>query len=156
MTSHCELQIPDIIIQANLQHLDAIFAIENECFSHPWDRASLQNELEELSWSRTYISLCNDTPVGYISFWSIADEYQILKVAVRPPFRQQRIGKRLLDHIIQLGRLEHKAVITLELRESNAGARALYEKSGFLVSGLRKRYYSDTGENAIVMNYYFQ
>ena len=148
---------PDIasisVIPATIHHLDDIVNIEQNSFLSPWDRQALAHEISALRWSRTRIAVCDDVLVGYICFWKVADEYQILKVAVHPEFRRQQIGARMIAHVMTLAKQERITSISLELRESNAAAQALYTGCGFVTDGIRKRYYTDTGEDAILMSY---
>lgn len=141
---------------ASAEDLSAICAIEQECFRIPWDNASIKNELTELSWSRTLVAKKEQQTVGYLCFWTVVDEFQILKVAVRKPFRNQRIAEKLIQAVIEMGKTENIALITLELRQSNQAAKRLYEKVRFQVAGVRPRYYTDTNEDAILMNFEFQ
>ncbi len=140
------------IFPASIAHLDDIVQMERESFLTPWDRSTFEHEITALSWSRTLIAAMDDVPVGYLSFWTVADEYQILKVAVHPQYRRRHIGAGMITHLISLARKERIAAITLELRESNEAAQSLYTACGFQTDGLRKGYYTDTGENAILMS----
>jgi len=89
--------------------------------------------------------------VGYASLWLLVDEAHLTSIAVRQAQRRQGIGEVLLIGIVKLA-LEMKAsLVTLETRASNAGAQALYEKYGFNRVGTRRRYYSDNGEDAVIM-----
>ena len=141
------------IIPANLSHLDVIEAIEQDCFKSPWNRDALRSELSGLSWSRTFLAMKNNTPAGYINFWTVCGEYQILKVAVHSSFRGQRAGVQMIEHLKALAMEEHVSLISLELRAQNTIAQRLYESCGFCTAGTRKGYYTDTGEDAILMNY---
>lgn len=140
------------ILPATIAHLDDIVRIERDSFFSPWDRPALAHEISALSWSRTFIATVDSVPAGYVCFWTVADEYQILKVAVHSEYRRRHIGARMIAHITALAQQERIAAITLELRESNLAAQALYTRCGFQIDGVRKRYYTDTGENAILMS----
>jgi ribosomal-protein-alanine N-acetyltransferase len=90
--------------------------------------------------------------VGYVGVWLMVDEAHVVAIAVREAYRRQGIGERLLHDAIELALANHQESVTLEVRRSNTGAQALYEKYRFLNVGVRKRYYSDNHEDAIVMS----
>lgn len=92
-----------------------------------------------------------DYVVGVVGFWLLFDEAHVITIAVRTSYRQQGIGEYLLLSAIELAMKVQAQVITLEVRPSNKGARALYEKYGFREEGLRVRYYTDNNEDAIIM-----
>jgi ribosomal-protein-alanine N-acetyltransferase len=93
-----------------------------------------------------------DYVVGYVGVWLMVDEAHIVAIAVRGDYRRRGLGELLLAQAIELALNNHQEVVTLEVRRSNLGAQALYEKYRFLHVGLRKRYYSDNGEDAVVMS----
>lgn len=84
--------------------------------------------------------------------WFIIDEVHIATIAVHPDFRQMKIGQQLLAHVIDSAAGEGALHAFLEVRERNQAARKMYQKFGFVEVGVRPRYYSDTGEDAILMN----
>jgi [ribosomal protein S18]-alanine N-acetyltransferase len=89
--------------------------------------------------------------VGMVGLWLLFDEVHIITIAVRQSHQRQGIGEHLLISSIDLAMQLHAEVVTLEVRPSNTGARALYQKYGFKEEGLRRRYYSDNNEDAIIM-----
>lgn len=93
----------------------------------------------------------NQRVVGYASLWLLLDESHLTSIAVREDCRQQGIGELLLICIIDLSVQLNAQVVTLEVRVSNLSAQALYEKYGFAKVGIRRRYYSDNGEDALIM-----
>jgi ribosomal-protein-alanine N-acetyltransferase len=95
--------------------------------------------------------LTTDYLVGYIGVWLMVDEAHIVAVAVREAFRGRALGELLLADAIDLAMENHMESVTLEVRKSNLLAQALYEKYRFLKVGVRKRYYSDNHEDAIIM-----
>jgi ribosomal-protein-alanine N-acetyltransferase len=90
--------------------------------------------------------------VGYVGVWLLVDEAHIVAIAVREAYRRQGIGELLLADAIELALNHHQEVVTLEVRQSNLSAQALYEKYRFLRVGVRRRYYSDNNEDAIIMS----
>lgn len=129
--------------------IDAILAVEQVSFHTPWTRGDFEGELTNpLAY---YLVAENESVVGYVGSWIIFDECHITNIAVSPEARRQGIGEQLLKTLI--ADAEEKGVVatTLEVRPSNAPAIALYEKYGFVTEGIRKRYYADTGEDALIM-----
>jgi ribosomal-protein-alanine N-acetyltransferase len=97
------------------------------------------------------VAECEDSVVGYASMWLMVDEAHLTSIAVRETHRRLGIGEMLIIAMVDLA-LELKAqVMTLETRVSNRAAQALYEKYGFAPAGIRRRYYSDDGEDAVIM-----
>ncbi len=94
-----------------------------------------------------------DTPeiVGYAGLWLLADEAHIVNIAVRPEYRRRGIGEMLLVALIELSLDVGASMITLEVRISNRAAQGLYYKYGFTIRGVRKGYYSDNHEDAVIM-----
>jgi ribosomal-protein-alanine N-acetyltransferase len=90
--------------------------------------------------------------VGFAGFWAMLNEAHIIAIAVRNNYRRKGIGEGLLISVIEVATQLHANVITLEVRASNVIARALYKKYGFRVVGRRPRYYSDNGEDAVLMS----
>jgi [ribosomal protein S18]-alanine N-acetyltransferase len=135
-----------------LEDLPQVLEIESTSFPQPWSWGLFQQELE-FNQIANYLVVCQwDTVLGYVGVWLIVGEIHITTIAVRPTHRRKGIGERLLIAVIALA-LDHKAqVITLEVRESNLEARAMYKKYGFVEVGLRRHYYSETGEDAILMS----
>ena len=130
--------------------IDAVFEIETTSFSHPWSRQSLCDEMENER-ALYIVAVAEDKPIAYMGTWLIFDEAHVTNVAVLPQYRRLGIGQKLLRHMIDI--LKHKGIcsMTLEVRESNFPAQAMYQKLGFEAAGIRKNYYEDTKENAIIM-----
>jgi ribosomal-protein-alanine N-acetyltransferase len=130
--------------------LDEIIAIEQVSFPTPWPRQVFEMELNS-SRSCKRVSKINGAVVGYIIAWKIYDEVHILNLAVHPEHRRKGIGRGLLiDCLRYFSKKGIKSAI-LEVRVRNQDAITLYEKIGFRPIGLRRKYYSDTGEDALVM-----
>jgi ribosomal-protein-alanine N-acetyltransferase len=94
----------------------------------------------------------NDFIVGYVGVWFMVDEAHIVAIAVRESYRGQGLGELLLSRAMDLAMENQQDVVTLEVRRSNLVAQALYEKYRFLKVGVRRRYYSDNHEDAIIMS----
>ena len=134
-----------------LDDLPAVQAIERASFDVPWPPDAYRNELLTNRMATYLVARVEDGIVAFGGMWLMVDEGHIITFAVHPAWRRQHIGDRLLLALLDLAieRGAHEA--TLEVRLSNLPARRLYEKFGFRPVGLRPRYYSDNGEDALVM-----
>lgn len=134
----------------DISHLDEVLVISNLSFNIPWSRESFLKELEN-NFSRYVVAICDDHVVGFGGMWLILDEGHITNIAVHPEYRKNKIGSVILSALFDICKREDATSLTLEVRESNIAAQKLYEKFGFVKEGLRKKYYHDNGENAILM-----
>lgn len=131
--------------------LDEVLAIERASFSMPWSRGAFVYEIEQNRVARCYVIREANRLVGYICVWEVADEMHVTNIAVHPAARRRGIGRALLGSVLEDARQRAMRLVVLEVRPSNAEARALYESFGFRVVGRRRGYYYDTGEDALVM-----
>ena len=131
--------------------VDQRVLLEQQCFAVPWSRESLAYELSENPLSLYIVAEVDSRVVGYVGVWSIVDEGHITNVAVSPDFRRKHIGMALIGTMIDVTGKQGVKAHTLEVRASNAPAIGLYKKFGFAEEGLRKGYYEDNGEDAIIM-----
>ena len=138
------------IDQMQLEDLDQIMAIEQVCFPTAWPRQVFEMELKSPR-SFTRVSKLGDMVVGYVVAWTVYDEGHILNIAVLPEFRRMGIGEDLMTDCLDYFSRRHAKYALLEVRTSNIGAIKLYEKLGFNSIGIRRGYYNDTGEDALVM-----
>jgi ribosomal-protein-alanine N-acetyltransferase len=107
----------------------------------------------ERSWARLWVArhAPGTPPLGFVLVWRAADELNVIDVAVAPESRRLGIARRLLRTVMDDGRATGAAVVLLEVRQSNEAALALYDSLGFLRTSVRRAYYSDNGEDAVVM-----
>ena len=133
------------------EHLGQAAEIERLCFSDPWSEKMLAEHLANPC-SLT-LAAVGDTGrlLGYVGLLAVVDEGYITNVAVRPDCRRHGVAAALLDALEAQGKERELAFLTLEVRQSNAPARALYEKLGYLQAGLRRNYYENPREDAIIM-----
>lgn len=144
------------LVPMSADNVDQIAEIEKECFSRPWSRQMLADELENLSASFIAAQAEDGTILGYAGLNVVLDEGYINNIAVREPYRKQKVASALLDVFIRFSEANGLAFLTLEVRASNKAAIGLYLKHGFEQAGRRKNYYDDPKEDAILMTRYFK
>ncbi|MDR1629757.1 MAG: ribosomal protein S18-alanine N-acetyltransferase [Oscillospiraceae bacterium] len=137
------------------EHLDTIAEIEKECFSVPWSREMLEAELEKDN-ARFFAAYFDGEVAGYAGANNIAGEVYITNVAVRERFRRRGIARALVERLIFVSRQDGTAFVSLEVRQSNAAAIALYHGLGFLKVGERKDFYEDPAEDAYIMTLFLK
>ncbi len=139
------------INEARPSDLDAILDIEGRSFPTPWPRESFEQELS-LPFAGLFVLRGGDEQVwGYASIWVVDTEIHLLTLAVEEGRRREGLGRALLSHVEETGIHRGGRYLFLEVRRSNEGAIVLYRNSGYTQVGVRKSYYSDNGEDAIVM-----
>jgi ribosomal-protein-alanine N-acetyltransferase len=132
------------------EDLDEVMAIERTSFRYPWSSRFFLEELQ-VPCARSVLALIDGKIVGYVLFWLLADEVDVHNIAVHANFRRQGIGQALLRQVLAQARQRTSSRVTLEVRVSNMPAQKLYQSVGFVCTGLRKAYYSDDGEDALIM-----
>lgn len=139
------------IVPMSTDHLDEVAALEQICFSDPWSRNLLAQELDN-ALSAFLVALDGGGRVaGYAGLQVILDEGTITNIAVRPDCRRQGVAGKLLQVFLDFARGNRLAFLTLEVRASNYDAIALYGSRGFRSAGRRKNYYRQPQEDAIIM-----
>ena len=135
-----------------LYHLDNIMEIESKCYGeHHWARNSFVNEINN-SISQYLCAIDDENRcLGYLGMWKIIDEAHVTNLAVHPDFQRQGVAHFLIVNSIERCYQEKIKYITLEVRASNEKAKRLYEQFGFKSLGVRKKYYQDNNEDAIIM-----
>ncbi|MCL1816024.1 MAG: ribosomal protein S18-alanine N-acetyltransferase [Clostridiales bacterium] len=139
-----------VLRQLLLDDLDDILTVEQLSFSDPWSRESYIDELSKNQLAYYCGCLMNGYLVGFGGFWQILTEGHITNVAVRPDYRSQGIGRLLVAHMVAACRALGGTDMTLEVRQSNMAAQALYGKFGFKSVGIRPHYYNNQ-ESALMM-----
>ena len=139
-----------MIVKMNEGHVKAVAELEKICFSDPWSENSVASELKN-KLALWLVAEDEGRVAGYIGSQTCTDESDVMNVAVHPDFRRQGIGERLiLDLIDQLNQRGNHS-LTLEVRASNVSAIALYRKLGSEQVGLRKNYYRNPKEDALIL-----
>lgn len=135
------------VIKATEENISDIAWIEKACFSTAWTRESISDSIKNES-SYFNIAYADDKPAGYMSMQVCCGEGDIMRVAVLPDFRCLGIGRALLNECFSVNRLD---AVFLDVRKNNIPAIKLYESFGFEKIGVRKNYYSNPTENALMM-----
>ena len=139
-----------------LGDLEQVHQLETSTFPNPWSLKSYRFELERNPASPPWVALLEHADgsseiVGYIVPWYLPDEIHIANIAVQPRLRRQGIARRLLADALARARQKGLSSATLEVRAGNHAAQALYRSFGFQPLNVRKRYYRDNGEDALIM-----
>lgn len=142
-----------VVRRATAADLPALLDLERRSFATPWPEGAFARELELPQAEVWLVEDHGGDVVGYVDLWLLEGEVEILNVAVDPQRRRGGIGRALLDKVRE--RLdEHDAeAVFLEVRRGNEAAIGLYRACGFHQVGLRKRYYQDNGEDAVLMSW---
>ncbi len=127
-----------------------ILCIEKNSFITPWKLPQFVDELNN-PYSHMWGLIEGEELIGYICFWMVVDEVHIMNIAIRADMRRKGMAKLLLSELIRFAKSRNMSKIWLEVRPSNKAALSLYKKMGFKKVAIRKKYYSDTNEDAIVM-----
>jgi [ribosomal protein S18]-alanine N-acetyltransferase len=134
-----------------LDDLRAVHAIERASFSVPWPDEAYRNELLTNRLASYVVARAGEIVVGFAGLWVMVDEAHVTTFAVDPGWRRRGVGEQLLLALLDIAVARRAREATLEVRLSNVPARRLYEKYGFRPVGIRPRYYSDNGEDALIM-----
>jgi [ribosomal protein S18]-alanine N-acetyltransferase len=145
---------PPVAVQVDLMtfaDIPAVHAIERESFAVPWPDEAYRNELATNRLASYVVARADGRVIGFAGLWVMVDEAHVTTFAVDPRWRRRGVGERLLLALIDIAEARRAREATLEVRLSNVPARRLYEKFGFRPVGIRPRYYSDNGEDALIM-----
>ena len=139
--------------EMNAEHITQIASLEKECFSEPWSENALSEELANEN--SHFLVAVSDKVMGYIGVQEICGEAYITNIAVFAGYRKSGIGRALLSAACDGAKSRSCEFITLEVRESNVPAIALYESESFEKAGVRKNFYSSPTENGIIYTKFF-
>ena len=138
------------IVPMNEHHVSQIALLERECFADPWSQQSIASELHN-PLSVWLVAQQGQTLLGYVGSQTCLDETDMMNIAVFPASRRQGVARALIDALVSALRERGSKQLTLEVRASNGPARQLYESLGFLQVGLRKNYYRNPKEDALIL-----
>jgi [ribosomal protein S18]-alanine N-acetyltransferase len=131
--------------------LDDVMVVELNSFTVPWSREAFFNELTKNQFAQYLVVEVDQKVVGYCGVWIIVDEAHITNIALLPEYRGMKLGEALMAKVMELARAMGALRMTLEVRVSNERAQNLYRKFGFEEGAIRKQYYTDNMEDALVM-----
>ena len=140
-----------IIRQAAGDDVHEMAELDKICFSMPWSEASFLHEVTENGLALYIVAELEGKLVGYAGIWLIAGEGHITNVAVHPDYRRRHIGEAIVSALLAEAETAGVFAETLEVRAMNSAAQGLYAKFGFKAAGIRKGYYEDNGEDAVIM-----
>lgn len=130
--------------------VEALSSLEQQCFTCPWTASQYAQLLGESSLV-VVGAKAGKHLLGYSSLYHAVDTLEILNLATAPQFRRQGLARRILAFVLRIGEQMGIQQVVLEVRVHNVAARRLYESMGFVQAGVRKQYYPDTGEDALVL-----
>lgn len=153
------MSTPDTVFSPmTLADVPFVGTLEPLCFPAPWSADTYRNELLHNQYSRYWVlrpasNGARGLPpiLAYGGYWLLGDEAHIVTIATHPQHRRRGLGEHLLRCLIDEAQANGALSVTLEVRAGNVGAKELYRKWGFIEVGLRKGYYHDNGEDAILM-----
>ena len=132
------------------EHVEQIAELEKLCFSDPWSENSIASELCN-PLSLWLVAEAAGTVVGYVGSQTVMDETDMMNIAVHPDYRRRGIAAGLISELVNRLKARGSHILRLEVRQSNAPAITLYERLGFKQLGLRKNYYRNPKENALIL-----
>ena len=135
-------------------HLEEVSCLEKICFSVPWSKVSLKEEIDNENANFLVAVDKNEKVLGYAGLNFVLDEGYITNVAVFPQYRCNGIAKKLLETLVDFAQDKNLKFISLEVRKSNISAISLYKNLDFLAVGVRKNFYSCPKEDAVIMTRY--
>lgn len=134
-----------------LEDVESVFEIETLSFNSPWSKEAFINEVVQNQLAVYFVLTLNEQVVGYAGMWTVVDELHVTNVAVMPDQRGKGFSGRIMEKLFEFAMTNKFASMTLEVRTTNKVAINLYEKYGFKGFGVRKGYYQDTNEDALIM-----
>ena len=144
-----------IIEEMTSSHIDAVCEIENDSFPIPWSKKSFYDELANKN-AYYFTAQVDGKTAGYCGLWHIVNEGHITNIAVARDYRRNGIGRALVRKMLEFARKKEMIGLTLEVNINNLSAQRLYLSFGFKPEGIRKNYYADTKEDAVIMWKYFE
>jgi ribosomal-protein-alanine N-acetyltransferase len=149
-----EFEADDLVVHVQpmrRRHVRGVLRIESQVYPRPWSAALFQSELALRETRAYYVARVGHQLVGYGGLMMTLDDGHVTTLAVDPAWHRHHIGTRLLLALAREGIARGATALTLEVRLSNQGAQALYRRFGFDAVGVRRGYYQDTGEDALIM-----
>jgi len=139
------------VLPMRRRHLKGVIAIERRIFPSPWSLGLYLSEISQPTTRAYYVAVVGPEVVGYAGMMMVVGEAHVTNIGVAPEWQRHGVGRRLLLQLAREARQRSAQHLTLEVRVSNVGAQALYHEFGFVPAGVRKNYYSEVNEDALVM-----
>lgn len=139
-----------IITNITAQHVSQVAELEKKCFSDPWSEKSIAGELDN-KLAYWLVAVEGDFVAGYVGSQTVMGETDMMNIAVHPDYRRRGVAEALVNTLVLRLKAMDSHSLTLEVRSSNAPAIALYQKHGFSQVGLRKNYYRNPREDALIL-----
>jgi ribosomal-protein-alanine N-acetyltransferase len=139
------------IVRMRRRHLRGVMAIERQVYPRPWSPNLFLSEMNELRNRGYFVAKVGKEVVGYGGMMVYGEEAHVTTIAVDPAWHRNKVGTRLLYELVREGLRLGAHAVSLEVRVSNWGAQRLYQRFGFSPVGVRKNYYQETNEDAVVM-----
>lgn len=133
------------------QDIDQVLLIEESSFATPWSRDAFKSELNENPYATYFVIEIEEGVVGYCGLWMVIDEAHITNIAILPEYRGNGLGELLFNYVLNRAKQRRVVSLSLEVRVSNIIAQKMYRKYGLVPGGIRKNYYTDNQEDALVM-----
>jgi [ribosomal protein S18]-alanine N-acetyltransferase len=131
--------------------VDQVMEVERVSFTTPWTTDIFYQEIVDNQYAYYYVIEWNGRIVGYVGTWVVLEDAQVTNIAIMPELRGNKLGEKLFQYMLLQIKLIGATRLSLEVRESNIPAQKLYRKFGLVPGGIRKNYYTDNQEDAIVM-----
>jgi [ribosomal protein S18]-alanine N-acetyltransferase len=139
------------IRKMELNDINQVMFVEIASFTSPWTEEIFKQELIENQHAHYYIMTIDEKVIGYVGMWIVLDDAQITNIAILPGYRGQKLGEKLFRFAMQKAVSLGVTRLSLEVRVTNVVAQKMYRKFGLVPGGIRKNYYTDNHEDAIVM-----
>lgn len=131
--------------------IPSVLKVEASSFSAPWPPDIFYHELTDNPYAVYFVMERGKRIIGYCGLWIVIDDAQITNIAIAPKWRGKKYGQKLFEYVMEYARLQGASRLSLEVRASNFTAQKMYKKFGLKPGGIRKQYYSDNQEDALVM-----
>ena len=139
------------IVPMRRRHLRSVLRIESQVYPRPWSLSLFMSELALRSSRAYFVARVGGLVVGYCGLMLTGDDAHVTTIAVDPAWHRHKIGTRMLLNLAREARRRNARHLTLEVRVTNEPAQAMYRRFGFHPAGIRKNYYVETNEDALVM-----
>lgn len=131
--------------------IDGVLEVERASFTSPWTKEVFFQEIVKNKHAHYFVSIVNGDIIGYAGLWIVLSDAQVTNIAIHPNFRGNKFGEKLFHYIFHYAIKQGVQRLSLEVRTSNIAAQRMYRKFGLVPGGIRKGYYTDNKEDAIIM-----